>query len=218
MPTQTKENYLKALYHLDQKSDKISLTDLSKKMGVSAPTVNDMVKKLQKQGWVDYQKYKPLKITNEGKLVAGLIIRKHRLTEMFLTQIMSFGWEEVHDIAEEMEHLKTPKLFERMDELLGFPTEDPHGSPIPDKEGVFHSANYQRLINIEPGNSVVIKALENSSVDFLQFLNKKNIQLGTELIIHSVESFDQTYTVSYADHENISLSETVCGRLLVEEL
>jgi DtxR family Mn-dependent transcriptional regulator len=117
-----------------------------------------------------------------------------------------------------MEHLKTPKLFERMDELLGFPTEDPHGSPIPDKEGVFHSSNYQRLINIEPGKSVVIKALENSSVDFLQFLNKKNIQLGTKLTIHSVESFDQTYTVSYADHENISLSETVCGRLLVEEL
>jgi len=135
MPTQTKENYLKALFYLHQKDPLISLTDLSKDLGVSMPTVNDMVKKLQAKGWVVYTKYKPLQFTEAGTRQAAMIIRKHRLAEMFLSQVMGFGWEEVHDMAEEMEHLKLEQFFDRMDELLGFPTVDPHGSPIPNKEG-----------------------------------------------------------------------------------
>ena len=112
MPSQTKENYLKAIYALDQKGSKIALTDISKLMEVSNPTANNMVKKLQEMGWVIYEKYKPLRLTSEGRKQGALIVRKHRLTEMFLTKIMGFGWEQVHDIAEEMEHIQSDALFE----------------------------------------------------------------------------------------------------------
>ena len=150
MATITIENYLKALYTLNQVSREISLTDLSKEMNVSAPTVNNMIKKLQDKGWVAYQKYKPIKLTTDGALQAAKIIRKHRLTEMFLVKIMGFGWEEVHDIAEQIEHIKSDDFFDRMDELLGFPKTDPHGSPIPDKNGKILEQHYKTLAQIEP--------------------------------------------------------------------
>ena len=141
MPTKTKENYLKAIYFLDLKKNNISITDISLKMNVSKPTTNNMVKKMEEKGWVIYEKYKPIKLTSKGKKLGALIVRKHRLTEMFLSQVMSFGWEEVHDIAEEIEHIHSEIFFDRMDELLGFPTTDPHGSPIPDKKGKFNKPN-----------------------------------------------------------------------------
>ena len=112
MATIVIENYLKALYSLSQKNEAVSLTDLSKELEVSAPTVNNMIKKLQEKGWVNYKKYKPIKLTKAGALVAASVIRKHRLTEMFLVKIMGFGWEEVHDIAEQIEHIKNSKLRE----------------------------------------------------------------------------------------------------------
>src|SRR6056300_1120029 len=110
MPSQTKENYLKAMLSLANEKGKISLTDLSKRLGVSTPTANNMVKKLKSEGWVKYQKYKPISLTNKGGKEAALILRKHRLAEMYLTEVMGFGWEEVHDIAEQLEHVNTDKL------------------------------------------------------------------------------------------------------------
>jgi DtxR family Mn-dependent transcriptional regulator len=151
MPTQTKENYLKAAYFLAQKGSDITITDLSKVMEVSTPTVNNMVKKMEKKGWVLYQKYKPILLTDQGHKEAALIVRKHRLAEMYLTQIMGFGWEEVHEIAEEMEHLPTESLFDRMDEILGFPTTDPHGSPIPNKDGVIAIKELINLSELKEG-------------------------------------------------------------------
>jgi DtxR family Mn-dependent transcriptional regulator len=173
MATITIENYLKALYNLNQESSAISLTDLSKEMTVSAPTVNNMIKKLQDKGWVAYQKYKPIKLTKEGAIQAAAIIRKHRLTEMFLVKIMGFGWEEVHDIAEQIEHIKSDDFFDRMDELLGFPKIDPHGSPIPDKNGKIIEQHYKTLAQIEPNVKVTIVALKNSSFELLDYLNNK---------------------------------------------
>jgi len=218
MPTETKENYLKALYYLHQKNAAISTTELGKEMEVSKPTVNDMVKKLQSKGWLKYEKYKPLFLTKEGLIKASLIIRKHRLSEMFLSQVMHFGWEEVHDIAEEMEHLKSGSFFDRMDEILGFPTKDPHGSPIPDKNGNFVKPNYKTLTKIKVGNKVEVKALRNSSTEFLTFLNNKNIKLGTVIQVHEIEPFDSSYTVSYADFDKVVLSQSVCQHLLVEKI
>ena len=131
MATHIKENYLKAIYYLDRKDKNISMSDLSKDMKVSIPTVNSMVKRLQEEKWVVYEKYKPLRITKKGKKQAALIIRKHRLTEMYLVQLMGFGWDEVHDIAEEIEHINNSESFIRMRELLGNADIDPHGSKIP---------------------------------------------------------------------------------------
>jgi len=216
MPTPTKENYLKVLYHLHQKDSAISLSELSKEMEVSKPTANDMAKKFQTQGWVVYEKYRPLKLTEKGKRMASLVIRKHRLAEMFLHKIMGFGWEEVHDMAEEIEHLKCEIFFDRMDELLGFPRVDPHGSHIPDKDGNFVNPNYKLLSQIQAGQKVILKALKDSSTDLIGFLNKKEIRLGLEISVHEIESYDKSLTVSYGNFSEVVLTHSVSNRLLVE--
>ena len=217
MVSQTKENYLKAIYFLHQKGKDISLSELAERMEVSKPTVNDMVKKLQDKDWVIYKKYKPLSLTKKGEKLAALILRKHRLTEMFLTNIMGFGWEEVHEIAEEMEHITSEVLFDRMDELLGFPTVDPHGSPIPDKNGRLAKPNFNNLSEIPAGKKVKLRALENTSSDFLHFLNKKGIKLGIEIQVVEVENYDKSMSV-IIDNKAVVLSENACGNLLVEQM
>lgn len=218
MSTETKENYVKALFHLHQVNEEISLSDLSEELEVSKPTANDMIKKLQAEGIVVSERYKPIKITAKGKQHAAKIIRKHRLSEMFLLKLMKFGWEEVHEIAEELEHIKTDKFFDRMDELLDYPTTDPHGSPIPDKDGNFNRKNYKKLSQVDANATVVIKALRNSSSEFLLYLNNKAIQLDTKMIINSKEPFDGSLTVAYDDLTNVVLTAPVCERILVEEL
>lgn len=216
MPTQTKENYLKAIYFLQLKDEPVTVTALGQAMQVSKPTVNNMIKKLTANGYIDYERYKPLQLTDRGNLAAALIIRKHRLTEMFLVQVMGFGWEEVHQIAEEMEHLKAEVFFDRMDELLGYPTTDPHGSPIPDKDGTVHRKTYRRLSTLTTGNTAILRAVGDSSAALLTMLSERSITLGTAFTIRKIEAFDKTMTVDYGPHTHISLSYEVCKRLLVE--
>ena len=126
MMTLTEENYLKALFHLSVENPEVSVLDLSKSLDIKMPTVNSMVKKLASKGQVRYEKYKPLQLTEEGRRSAGLIIRKHRLVEMFLVEKMGFGWDEVHEVAEQLEHIRSPKLFRKIDEILNHPKTDPH--------------------------------------------------------------------------------------------
>jgi len=219
MATNVKENYLKALFYLDRQDPNISLSDLSREMGVSIPTVNSMVKRLQEEKWVIYQKYKPLKLTDKGRRTAALIIRKHRLTEMFLEKFMGFGWEEVHDIAEEIEHVRIEKFFDRMDELLGFPAMDPHGSPIPDKDGNIKPRDFSLLSQMEAGSIVRICALKDSSQEFLHYLNRQQIKLGTVLEVLRVEEFDKSVQVQLKEHSNpLILSADASNRLLVDTL
>jgi len=216
MPTQTKENYLKAIYFLEIKNEEVTITALGKAMEVSKPTVNNMVKKLSEKGWISYEKYKPISLTALGKKAAALIIRKHRLTEMFLVKIMGFGWEEVHQIAEEMEHLKTESLFDRMDEILGYPTADPHGSPIPNKDGLYDRKSYDVLSSVATNTEATLRAVGDSSVALLNMLNDKGITLGTVFKVIKVEEFDKTMVVDYDNHKGVSLSYEVCKRLLIE--
>ncbi|MFC3881309.1 metal-dependent transcriptional regulator [Algoriphagus namhaensis] len=216
MASQTEENYLKTLFNLAQESGQVNISELASRLAVSKPTVNSMVKTMQKNGWVDYEKYKPVTLTEKGKKAAALVIRKHRLTEMFLVNEMKFGWEEVHEIAEQMEHIHAPKFFERMDEMLGFPTIDPHGSPIPDKSGRVQEINYLSLVECKPGQTVILAGLTNSSSDFLEFLNGRQLRLGLELKILSKEAYDHSLVVSYENHESETLSEKVCQKLLVK--
>lgn len=217
MPSQTRENYLKAIYFLNLKKQPITITALANKMLVSKPTSNNMVKRLQENGLVTYKKYKPLKLTEKGEKIATSIVRKHRLTEMFLTQVMGFGWEEVHDIAEEIEHIKLDSFFNRMDEILGFPSIDPHGSPIPDKQGNIPKSDYINLLNVNKHKSVKLCGLTNSSKELLLYLNKKSIQLGTILTIVAIEEFDNSYEVILNNNKKpITLSFNVCKCLLVK--
>ena len=216
MPTSIKENYLKALHFLSLQSGVVSLTELGNAMEVSKPTVNDMVKKLAARGWVKHERYQPIQLTSEGHKAAALVIRKHRLSELFLYQVMGFGWEEVHDIAEEMEHIKSEHFFQRMDEMLRFPVFDPHGSPIPDKAGNMVTPTYQLLSQISSPRRVALKAIRNSGTDFLKYLNEKNLQLGIELKITSIESFDGSISVSYGHCEQLVMSHSVSSLLWVE--
>ena len=218
MPSQTKENYLKAMLFLADEKGHFTLTELSKKLGVSTPTANNMVKKLQDQGWVVYEKYKPLKLTRKGSRAAASILRKHRLTEMYLTEIMGFGWEEVHDIAEQIEHISADKLFDRMDQLLGFPTVDPHGSPIPDKHGNIKEREYIKLSELAVGQKAQLCAVEDSSHELLVLLNEKQIKLGTKFFIRSLQTFDQSMIVDYDECYGEVLSKEVTSRLMVEKL
>ena len=135
MDSLTEENYLKALLTLTGESGEVTVTALARKLEIRMPTVTSMMKKLAKKKLVYYKAYKPLRLTERGMRTALQIIRKHRLIEMFLVERMHFGWEEVHDIAEQVEHVRAPHLFERMDGMLGYPKLDPHGEPIPDKDG-----------------------------------------------------------------------------------
>lgn len=216
MATQTVENYLKAMFMIANDKDEINLSELSEVLEVSTPTANSMAKNLHKQGLIIYEKYKPLRMTTAGKREAAKVIRKHRLTEMYLVEKMGFGWEEVHEIAEQVEHIHSPELFDRMDTILGNPTTDPHGSPIPDREGHFKVRNYVKLSTCITGQKVTLCALEHSTNDFLHYLNEKELKLGLVLQIQHVEAFDGSMTIKYRNHPSETLSKTVTDLLLVE--
>jgi DtxR family transcriptional regulator, Mn-dependent transcriptional regulator len=215
----TEENYLKALYNLTNETGEgeVNVNDLSKRLDIKMPTVTSMMKKLAQKKLVHYESYKPVQLTEKGKKEAGLIIRKHRLTEMFLVEKMNFGWENVHDIAEQIEHIKSPAFFEKMDELLGFPKIDPHGSPIPDKTGKMVWKVYDKLGDCKPGETVTVSAILNTTSEFLKFLNNREIHLGLKIKIKSVEAFDKSMLVSYGKKQNETLSNAVCERLLIEK-
>ncbi len=217
MASPTVENYLKALYALANEDDEVNISDLSIHLKVSKPTVNSMVKTLNQQGWVNYERYKPIVLTRKGRKAAALILRKHRLTEMYLVEKMGFGWEEVHEIAEQIEHVKAPALFDRMDKLMDFPKVDPHGSPIPDKDGNIIDQNYKKLSECKVGDQVVLLALTHSSKDFLEFLDSREISLKLELEIKAIEPFDSSMLISYYNHPSETLSQKVCDRLLVQK-
>lgn len=218
MATSTEENYLKTLLKLSQKTGEVSISELSRALEVSKPTANSMVKNLKSQGFITYEKYKPLSLTSEGRKAAALILRKHRLTEMYLVEKMGFGWEEVHEIAEQIEHIKSPNFFDRMDQLMGNPSLDPHGSPIPDKQGRIVKPSHEPLINFEAGAEVRLSALANSEAEFLEFLNNRKLKLGTRLKVVSTEPFDGSMVVDYNDHSGITLGAKACERLLVQKI
>ena len=217
MLSQTEENYLKTLYLLANDANEINLSEISKRLEISSPTANSMVKNLHEKCYVKYEKYKPIILSAKGKLSAAYVIRKHRLTEMYLVDKMGLGWEDVHAIAEQMEHIKSPQFFDKMDELLGFPEVDPHGSPIPDKEGKIIQQHYEELSTCNAGDVVTLSSLKQSENDFLNFLNSRDLSLGTEIQIKSVEPFDLSMVVSYNKRKNETLSEAVCNQLLVSK-
>lgn len=217
MNSLSKENYLKALFHLANENNEISVKDLSEHLNIRMPSVNSMMKKFSAENWVVYESYKPIILTEIGRKKAALIVRKHRLTEMFLVQKMGFGWEAVHDIAEELEHVQSPVFFDKIDELLDYPKTDPHGSPIPDKDGNIIENNYFKLSECKNGEKVEFVALYSSSDDFLIFLNNKNLALGTKIEILESEPFDGSKKVKY--NENLeNFSQVVLEKILVKKI
>ncbi|WP_116105250.1 metal-dependent transcriptional regulator [Lewinella sp. IMCC34191] len=214
MATPTVENYLKAMLALTKHSAAVTISDLSAELGVSKPTANNMIRRLSERGLIHYQKYRPLQLTEKGRRQAALVVRKHRLTEMYLVEKMGFGWEEVHPIAEQIEHIDSPAFFERMDHLLNSPNYDPHGSPIPDREGNLPKRKRERLSDVESGNAVVLIGLDHSSADFLRYLDDKQLPLGTLMMVEAVDSYDKSVRLSYRGLD-VTLPETIASKLLV---
>jgi DtxR family Mn-dependent transcriptional regulator len=211
----TEENYLKAIFHLRKDDNTVTVNELSKFMNVKMPSVNNMMKKFAQKDWVIYETYKPLIITELGKKEAALIVRKHRLTEMFLVEKMNFGWENVHEIAEQLEHVHSEMFFDKMDELLQFPKFDPHGEPIPNKDGAIISLDLQKLSETKKGDTVTFSAVTVSDDDFLNFLNSKELELGNILTVVDIEKYDESMTVGKDDNRKIVLSKMVCDKILV---
>ena len=211
----TEENYLKAIFHLINKENTVTINELSKTLNVKMPTVNNMMKKFASKNWVIYESYKPLKITDSGKKEAALIVRKHRLTEMFLVEKMNFGWEDVHEIAEQVEHIKSDQFFNKMDELLNHPNFDPHGEPIPDKEGNIISQDLKKLSNCEVNDKMIFSAVTITEDDFLSFLSEKKLELGKEIKIIEIQKYDKSMKV-LVDSAELILSKLICEKILVK--
>jgi len=216
MKSLNEENYLKAIFHLIDKDDTFTVNELSKMLNIKMPSVNSMMKKFSQKNWVIYESYKPIKITALGKKEAAHVVRKHRLTEMFLVEKMGFGWEVVHEIAEQLEHIHSEIFFDKMDELLNYPKVDPHGEPIPDKQGNIIQQNLTKLSECKAGETVILSAVIDSSDEFLTYLNHRNLSLNSELKILEVEKFDQSMKIEFSEKTE-TLSEMICEKILVQK-
>lgn len=215
--TSSEENYLKSLYHLQLREEEVGIKSLSLSLGVKMPTANSMIKKLADKGLVLYQSYKPIRLTKKGIKAASLIIRKHRLTEMYLVEKMGFSWDEVHEVAEQIEHVKSPKFFDKMDELLNFPSFDPHGSPIPKKDGTIASLEGFILSMGKKGKMYKIISLLQSDKAFLNYLDSKGIKLYSKIEVLEVISYEELIKVKVNDFE-LTISDKVSSKLFVQEI
>lgn len=214
--TLTEENYLKALFHLVDHEGKVTINELSKFLNVKMPSVNNMMKKFAEKNWVIYETYKPLRVTDKGRREAALVVRKHRLTEMFLVKKMNFGWENVHEIAEQLEHVHSAVFFDKMDEILNYPKFDPHGEPIPDKDGNIIAQDLQKLSNCTAGETVVFASVTLSDDAFLNYLTERNLLLNKKIGILKVESFDKSFTIEVDGKQEI-LSRKATDKILVKK-
>ena len=218
MFTLSEENYLKAIYHLEIDTDKgVSTNAIAKKLNAKASSVTDMVKKLSDKEVVVYKKYKGVKLTSLGKKTAASIVRKHRLWEVFLVEKLNFSWDEVHDVAEQLEHIKSPKLVDQIDALLGFPTHDPHGDPIPDKDGNINTIEKSLLSTLAKNESGVCVGVNDSSSEFLQFLDKKNITLGKQITVLEKEDFDDSLSI-LIEGRKLSISNKIANNLYIQKI
>ncbi|CAM4131675.1 metal-dependent transcriptional regulator [Flavobacterium antarcticum] len=214
--TFSEENYLKTIYHLTTFLDtEISTNAIAEKMATKASSVTDMLKKLAEKDLVHYKKYQGVSLTENGKLAAKMIVRKHRLWEVFLVEKLDFSWDEVHDVAEQLEHIKSEKLINKLDLFLGNPTEDPHGDPIPDAKGNIVKIEKQLLSEINPQKKTICVGVKDTSTEFLQYLDKQKIALGSAIEVISKEDFDASLLIKVNGHELV-VSNKIASNLYVQ--
>lgn len=216
MNSLTEENYLKAIFHILDSENQVTVNELSKFLQIKMPSVNSMMKKFADKDWVIYETYKPIRVTELGRKEAAIVVRKHRLTEMFLVEKMGFGWENVHEIAEQLEHVHSEDFFDKMDEILNFPKVDPHGEPIPDKDGIIITQNLKKLSECKINETVILTSVTISTDDFLNYLNQRNLALGAEILIKNIEKFDGSMQIEFSERTEV-LSKMVCEKLLVKK-
>ncbi len=214
--TISEENYLKVIYHLSHVSPKgMNTNAIAGMLETKASSVTDMVKKLAEKELVTYIKYQGVSLTEKGLYAAKMIVRKHRLWEVFLVEKLNFSWDEVHEIAEELEHIKSEKLINSLDKFLGFPDVDPHGDPIPNADGEIKKLQKKLLSDAVVNTVVQCVGVKDTSADFLQFLDKKGISLGTEIKILEIETFAETFKVE-VQSEIVTLSHKIAQNLYIQ--
>ncbi len=214
--THTEENYLKAVYKLAGKEKKsVGTNAISKQMKTTAASVTDMIKRLSDKQLVNYERYRGVTLTNDGNRHATQLIRKHRLWEVFLVEKLNFRWEQVHDIAEQLEHIKSENLIHRLDAFLGSPRFDPHGDPIPNAEGKFMLRSQTPLSEMSEGSSSILLGVKEHDTPFLEYLNSLNIKLGTEIRILEKIKFDNSLKIVVDESSQSVISEKVSQNLFV---
>ena len=214
--TLSEENYLKTIYHLTAASTaEISTNAIAEKMETKASSVTDMLKKLSEKNWIYYKKYQGVSLTEKGKLAAKMIVRKHRLWEVFLVEKLHFPWDEVHDIAEQLEHIKSEQLINKLDDFLGNPTKDPHGDPIPDREGGIITIEKILLSELPENQKSICIGVKDSSAEFLKYLDKNKIALGSSIKTLSKEEFDLSLKV-IIDTTEMVVSHKMASNLYVK--
>lgn len=214
--TFSEENYLKTIYHLATISDsEVSTNAIAEMMETKASSVTDMLKKLSEKDLVNYKKYQGVSLTEKGNLTAKMIVRKHRLWEVFLVDKLDFSWDEVHDIAEQLEHIKSEQLINRLDDFLGNPTEDPHGDPIPDANGQIVKTEKQLLSELLENQNGICVGVKDTSSEFLKYLDKQGISLGSKIEIMGKESFDLSLKIRLNSRE-LTISGKIASNLFVK--
>lgn len=214
--TISEENYIKVIYHLSHVSPKgVNTNAIAGMLETKASSVTDMLKKLSEKELVSYQKYQGVTLTEKGFLSAKMIVRKHRLWEVFLVDKLNFSWDEVHEIAEELEHIKSEVLINKLDAFLDFPSFDPHGDPIPNADGEIKKINKLLLSDGQLDIEYQCVGVKDSSSEFLQYLDKQKIALGSKITVKEKESFDDTLFVEI-DSRKLTISNKIANNLYVK--
>ena len=220
MPSHTGENYLKAIYKLAEAEPDtagVSTNRIAAALATRAASVTDMLRRLAEKGLLNYEKYRGVQLTTEGQRLALLTIRKHRLWEVFLVQQLGFNWDEVHEVAEELEHVQSPLLMRRLDAFLGHPALDPHGDPIPTEDGAIRRPAHRLLADLGAGERGILCAVKNTSAPFLQYLDKVGLQLGALVEVLDKVSFDNSLEIRINRERTALVSAEVSRNLFVTE-
>ena len=214
MNTLAEENYLKSIYHLSLNAENVTTNQLAALLNTKASSVTDMLKKLADKGLINYIPYQGGSLTAAGEKIAINIIRKHRLWEYFLVEKLNFKWDEVHEMAEEMEHISSNELIDRLDKFMGYPKYDPHGDPIPDVNGLFKTNDLKLVSAIKVNESGTIWGVRNHTPAFLQYLEKQDLTIGKTIIVTEIIEFDHSMVLQTADRK-IQISREVANNLLI---
>ncbi|MBK7384323.1 MAG: metal-dependent transcriptional regulator [Flavobacteriales bacterium] len=217
MPTRSEEDHIKAVYSLLQEGDSAFTKDIAERLQNKASSVTVMLKKLAEKGFLKHEPYYGAKLTVKGRAFALQLVRRHRLWETFLVERLGFGWDEVHEVAEQLEHVKSEKLIDKLDAYLGKPHFDPHGDPIPDKKGVIRERKTRRLDSCAVGDHVRIAAVSGTTDGLLRLLDSKGLRIGTALMVQEVHPFDGSMDVKPKSGSAFSLSKDVSHHLQVEK-
>lgn len=215
--TITEENYLKAIFKITERAHKGASTNaVAEELNTRAASVTDMLRKLSDKQLIHYKKYQGVTLTEEGRLTALSIVRRHRLWEVFLVKKLNFGWDEIHDIAEELEHVSDPTFIRRLAEYLGNPTADPHGDPIPTESGELPETDQILLSRLAVGEKALVIAVFEHSPAFLQYLDQVNLNLGKHIEVAEKMEFDQSMRIVFADGRSLRISREVAGSIFVK--